>query len=45
MIYYTVVHLPGLDLYCTDPAQPLTSAGEELDDVDDDLSDLSDLSV
>ena len=35
---------PGLDLYCTDPAQPLTTAGEELDDLDHHLSDLSDLS-
>ena len=34
---------PGLDLYCADPAQPLTTAGEELDDLDHDLSDLSDL--
>ena len=32
---------PGLGLYCIDPAQPLTTAGEELDDLD--LSDLSDL--
>ena len=32
---------PGLDLYYTDPAQPLTTAGEKLDH----LSDLSDLSV
>ena len=32
---------PGLDLYCADPAQPLTTAGEELDDLDHDLSDLS----
>ena len=22
---------PGLDLYCTDPAQPLITAGEDLD--------------
>ena len=31
---------PGLDLYCTDPAQPLTTAGEELDhlQIDHDLS-------
>ena len=27
------------------PAQPLTTAGEKLDDLDHDLSDLSDLSV
>ena len=37
--------LPGLDLYYADPAQPLTTEGEELlrsiiDDLDDDLSDL-----
>ena len=34
---------PGLDLYCTDPAQPLTTADEELDDIliDHDLSDPS----
>ena len=32
---------PGLDLYCTDPAQYLTTAGEDLDDLDRDLSDLS----
>ena len=32
---------PALDLYYADPAQPLTAAGEELND----LSDLSDLSV
>ena len=32
---------PGLDLYYADPAQPLTAAGEELDDPDHDLSDLS----
>ena len=25
---------PGLDLYCTDPAQHLITAGEELDDRD-----------
>ena len=33
----------GLDMYCADPAQPLTTAGEELDDllVDHDLPDLS----
>ena len=32
---------PGLVLYYTDPAQPLTTAREELDDLDHDLSDLS----
>ena len=32
---------PGLDLYHADPAQPLTTAGVELDDLDHDLSDLS----
>ena len=32
---------PGLDLCLTDPAQHLTAAGEELDDLDHDLSDLS----
>ena len=32
---------PGLDLYCADLAQSLTTAGEELDDLDHDLSDLS----
>ena len=31
---------PGLDLYCTDPVQPLTTAGEELDYPDHDLSDM-----
>ena len=31
----------GLDLYYTDPQQPLTTAGEELDGLDHDLSDLS----
>ena len=36
---------PGLDLYCTDPAQPLAKAGEELGDLDHDLSDLSVRSV
>ena len=29
---------PGLDLYYTDPAQPLTTAHEELDDLDHYLS-------
>ena len=33
--------LPRLDLYCADPAQPLTAAGEALDDLNHDLSDLS----
>ena len=28
---------PGLDLYCSDPAQHLITAGEDLDDVDYDL--------
>ena len=32
---------PGLDLYYTYPAQPLTTGREELDDLDHDLSDLS----
>ena len=32
---------PGLDLRCTDPAQPLTTAGEEPDDLDHNLSDPS----
>ena len=31
----------GLDLYHTDPALHLITAGEELDGVDHDLSDLS----
>ena len=30
-----------VDLFYVDPAQPLTTAREELDDVDDDLSHLS----
>ena len=29
---------PGLDLYYAGPAQPLTTASEELDDLDHDLS-------
>ena len=33
--------LPGLDPYYAFPAQPLTTAGEDLDDLDHDLSDLS----
>ena len=32
---------PGLDMYYVDPGQHLTTAGEELDDLDRDLSDLS----
>ena len=32
---------PGLELYYANPAQPLTTAGEELDYLDHDLSDLS----
>ena len=35
----------GLDLYCTDPAQHLTTAGYDLDDLYDLDRDLSDLSV
>ena len=36
MIYeYRMFH--GLDLCCADPAQPLTVAGEELDDLDHDV--------
>ena len=35
---------PGLDLYYADPAQTLTTAGEELDYLDDDLDhDLSEV--
>ena len=34
----------GLDVYYADPAQPLTTAGEELDYLDDDLSKVSHLS-
>ena len=30
--------IPGLDLYCTDPAQPSTTAGEELGDLENHLS-------
>ena len=33
----------GLDLYCTDLPQHLTTAGEDLDDLDRGLSDLSDV--
>ena len=44
MIYEDM--FPGLGLYYADPAQPLTTAGGELDDLDSDLSDLDhDLSV
>ena len=35
--------LPALDVHYTDPAQSLTTAGEELDDLDHDLSVLDDL--
>ena len=39
MIYHM---FPGLDVYYNVyPAQPLTAAGQELDDLDHDLSDLS----
>ena len=31
----------GFDLYYADPTQPLTTAGEELDELDHHLSDLS----
>ena len=40
MIYHL---FPGLDLYHTAPAQPLTAAREELDYLDHDLSDLSEV--
>ena len=33
-----------LDMYYVDPARPLTTAGEQPDDLDHDLSDLSNLS-
>ena len=33
--------LPGLDLYDADPAQPLTTASEEVDNLDHHLSHLS----
>ena len=36
-------HVYGLDLYYADPEQPLTTAGEDIDDLDRDLSDLSGL--
>ena len=35
---------PGWDLYYANPTQPLTTAREELDDLDHDLYDLFDLS-
>ena len=35
--------LPGLDLYHADPAQPVTTASEEPEDLDHDLSDLSEV--
>ena len=39
MLYHL---FPGLDCrYYADPAQPLTTAGQEPDDLDHDLSDLS----
>ena len=41
MIYHI---FSGLHLYYADPAQPLTMAGQELDDLNHDLSDLSDIS-
>ena len=31
---------PGLDLHYADPGQPLTHAGEELDDLDRDVSEV-----
>ena len=31
------------DLYYADPAQPLATAGEELDDLDHDLFDMSEV--
>ena len=36
---------PGLDLYCADSAQHLTTTDKHLDDLDHDLSDLSVRSV
>ena len=33
--------LPGLDLHSADPGQPLTTAGEEVDDLHRDLFGLS----
>ena len=32
--------LPGLDLYCTDPAQHLIVAGKDVDNLDRDTSDV-----
>ena len=40
MIYLAYVSYNRLDLYYADPAQPLTTAGEELRDLDHDLSEL-----
>ena len=40
MIWHT---FPGSDLCCAGLVQPLTTAGEELDDLDHDLSDLCDI--
>ena len=34
---------PGLDMYYADPAQHLTTAGEELGDLDHDLSEVCDV--
>ena len=31
---HDLAHVPGLDLYYADPAQPRTTAGQELDDLD-----------
>ena len=31
-------HVPGLDLYCADPAQGIITAGSDPDDLDHDLS-------
>ena len=45
-ILYYLVHVAGWDGWiCTmeNLAQPLTTAGEELDDLDHDLSDLSEV--
>ena len=41
MLCVTSDVFPGLDMYFTDPAQYIITAGEDLDD----LEDLSDLSV
>ena len=35
----------GLDIYSRDPAQPLTTAREELDDLDDDWPDVCPVST